>query len=336
MGGQGAYIFGCAAERLSAAERAFFARAQPWGFILFARNVQDPAQLAALTDELRDSVGRDAPIFTDQEGGRVARLTPPHWREWLAPLDQVAQNRRGSVRAMYLRYRIIADELRAVGIDGDFAPCADIATADTHPFLKNRCYGEDVVHVAERAGAVAQALLDGGVLPVVKHMPGHGRARADSHEELPHVRARHKTLRWTDFMAFEPLAELPLGMTAHVVYDCIDEHAPGTLSPEVIGLIRDEIGFHGLLMTDDISMGALDMPDEVTAARAIAAGCEVILQGNGTPDQMRAVADAVGPLSARAQARADAALTWRRAPRPIDIGAAEAEFRALMTGQANG
>ncbi|MCI2398746.1 glycoside hydrolase family 3 protein [Aliiroseovarius subalbicans] len=334
MARQGAFIFGCEGLNLLPEERSFFERVQPWGFILFARNVDTPEQLKSLTAELRGAVGRDAPIFIDQEGGRVARMTGPHWRDWLPPLEQVAQNKRQAVRAMYLRYRIIADELRAVGIDGNCAPLADIATPDTHPILRNRCYGDDVVKVAEIAGAVAQGLIDGGVLPVMKHIPGHGRATSDSHKELPRVKAKERALRWADFMAFQPLAGLPLAMTAHVVYEALDAERPATQSPIVIDMIRDKIEFDGLLMTDDLSMQALDGPLSLRARASLRAGCDIVLHCNGVLEEMQEVADACGPLSEAAQARADAALTWRRDPTPIDIAAAEAEFQTLMTGRA--
>ena len=334
MAGQGAYIFGCDGLDLSAEEAAFFQAANPWGFILFARNVANPTQLAALTASLRDVVGRDAPIFIDQEGGRVARLRPPYWRDWLPALEQVNLNKRAAARSMYLRYRLIADELRAVGIDGNCAPVADIASADTHPVLKNRCYGIDVVKVAEIAGSVAQALLDGGVLPVIKHLPGQGRAKDDSHLELPHVSAKWKTLRWSDFMAFEPLAHLPLGMTAHIVYDDIDPDHPATQSPEVIAMIRGDIGFQGLLMSDDLSMQALSGTLAEKCQATLDAGCDVILSCNESLADKEIVAETAGDMTDLAQERADKALGWRTKPLDIDISAAEAEFHALMTGQS--
>ncbi len=330
----GACILGCAGLRLRPDEAAFFREADPWGFILFARNVADPAQLAALTAELRAAVGREAPIFVDQEGGRVARLGPPHWRAWLPPLEQVALNKRHAARAMYLRYRLIAEELRAVGIDGNCAPVADIARAETHPVLRNRCYGQDVVKVAEIAGSVAQALLDGGVLPVVKHLPGQGRAVTDSHAELPRVKARYKTLRWSDFMAFEPLAELPLGMTAHVVFEAIDPEHPATQSRPVLDMVRQDIGFQGLLISDDLNMQALSGDLGARAGAALAAGCDVVLHCSGDMAEMQAVAKAAGRMGPQAAARAERALGWRRDALPIDISAAEAEFHALMSGQA--
>lgn len=335
MSRQGAYIFGCAGTILLPAERDFFERAQPWGFILFARNVETPEQLRALTAELRGAVGRDVPIFIDQEGGRVARMTGPHWREWLPALEQVELNKRDAQRTLYLRYRLIADELMAVGIDGNCAPLADIAFSDTHPVLRNRCYGEDVVRVAERAVSVAQALLDGGVLPVVKHIPGHGRATLDSHLELPRVRTKTKELGWTDFMAFEPLGTMPLGMSAHIVFEDIDPDNPATQSPEMIELIRSKIGFGGLLMTDDISMHALSGALAIRSRSALRAGCDVVLHCNGDLSEMEEVSDACGWLLGEAETRAKAALSWRKPPLPIDIDALDAEFQSLMTGQGS-
>ncbi len=332
MTAQGACILGCAGPRLTRRERDFFRAADPWGFILFERNVEDPDQLRWLTTELRAAVGREAPIFVDQEGGRVARLRPPHWRDWLPPLDQVAQNRKQAARAMQIRYRIIAEELRAVGLDGNCAPVVDLVQPDTHPVLRNRCYGDDVVHVAEIAAAAAEGLITGGVLPVIKHIPGHGRATVDSHLDLPRVTASKKVLRVSDFLAFEAVSGLPIAMTAHVVYEALDPENPATLSPTVIALIRDQIGFHGLLMTDDISMQALSGPLESRARAARDAGCDVVLHCNGDMDEMEALAATLGEMTPAAQARADAALGWRRAPEPVDIAALEDEFEALMTG----
>ena len=329
MGLPGATILGCEGTALSPRECAFFRDADPWGFILFARNVADPEQLAGLCAELRAAVGRDAAILIDQEGGRVARLGPPHWRAWPPPLEQVELAGRQAARVMYLRFRLIADELRQVGIDVNCVPVADIAGVETHPVLRNRCYGQDVVKVAEIAVVVAQALLDGGVLPVIKHLPGQGRAATDSHLELPRVKARFKTLRWSDFMAFEPLADLPMGMTAHVVYEAIDPDHPATQSRAVIDMIRAEIGFDGLLISDDLSMQALSGDLGARATASLAAGCDLVLHCSGDMGEMAQVAAAAGRLDGPAAARAVRALDWRRAPLPIDISAAEAEFRAL-------
>ncbi len=245
--GQGAYIFGCVGQRLLPEEAAFFAETNPWGFILFARNVDTPDQLRRLTDDLRASVGRDAVITIDQEGGRVERLTPPQWRHWMAPFDQVKANPAKAARSMYIRTRIIADELRDVGIDSNCSPCADVATAQTHPFLYNRCYGEDAHTVAAVGRAVADGLLDGGVLPVLKHIPGHGRGTTDSHLELPRVSAKRADLKASDFAAMKALSDLPLGMSAHVVYEDIDPSDCATTSSTMTRLVRDDIGFDGLL-----------------------------------------------------------------------------------------
>ncbi len=332
--GRGAAIFGCAGPRLTRAEHGFFRAADPFGFILFARNVEDPEQLEWLTAELREAAGWEAPVFIDQEGGRVARLGPPHWREWLPPLDQVAQNRRGAARAMQIRYRLIAEELRAVGIDGNCAPVADLAFPDTHPVLRNRCYGDDVVAVAEIAAAAAIGLVEGGVLPVVKHMPGHGRATVDSHKGLPRVKASLKKLRVSDFLAFQAVAGLPLAMTAHLVFEALDPAAPATQSPAAIRLIRETIGFRGLLMTDDISMGALSGSIAERGRRVLEAGCDLVLHCNGDLGEMQALAEVAGEMSPEALIRAEDALGWRREPVPADIPALEAEFDALMAGMS--
>lgn len=332
-----AAILGCAGPVLSPGEAAFFREADPWGFILFARNVEDPAQLRRLTGALRAAVGRDAPVLVDQEGGRVQRLRAPHWREWLPPLDQVARSAPGMAeRGLWLRYRLIAAELRAVGIDADCAPTADIAGADTHPFLRNRCFGADPARVARAARACAEGLLAGGVLPVVKHMPGHGRAAVDSHHALPVVAADAATLRATDFAPFAALADLPMAMTAHVVYTALDPAAPATTSPRLAGLIRGEIGFRGLLMTDDISMQALAGSVAERAAAALAAGCDLVLHCNGARAEMEAVVAAAGPMRPEAQARAAQALARRRPPAPIDSARLEAELEALLNGHADG
>ncbi len=325
-----AAILGCEGLTLSDRESAFFSEARPWGFILFARNIDDAAQVAALTASLRDAVGYDAPVLIDQEGGRVQRMRGPTWREWYPPLDQMA---RGSAAAMRLRYRLIADELRAVGIDVNCAPLADVAREDTHPVLRNRLYGTDPEQVAEVGRAVADGLMEGGVLPVLKHIPGHGAGVADSHERLPHVTVDRETLERVDFAPFRALADLPLGMTAHIIYDALGHDRPATMDPAMIRLIRDEIGFKGALMTDDLSMGALPGPIGDRAARAKAAGCDLILHCNGALAEMEDVVAAAGILDGPAKARTDAALTCRKAPDPLDIDAIESDLSALLGGE---
>ena len=277
-------------------------------------------------------------MLVDQEGGRVQRLRAPHWREWLPPLDQMARTAPGAAaeRAVWLRYRLIAAELRAVGIDTDCAPTADVAGPATHPFLQNRCFGSDPATVARAARACAAGLLAGGVLPVMKHLPGHGRATADSHLHLPRVPAPAAALAENDFAAFAALTDLPLAMTAHIVFDAIDPDRPATQSPAVIALIRERIGFRGLLMTDDIGMEALSGGFGERAAAALAAGCDLVLHCKGDMAQMEAVVAASGRLSPVAAARAEAALACRRPPDPVDIDALEAEFFGLLEGGRDG
>lgn len=329
----GAAIFGPEGLAITAWERAFFRDYRPYGFILFARNIDSPDQLRRLCTDLREAAGHDAPILIDQEGGRVQRMRAPHWREWLPPLEQMKQS-KDPLRAMWLRYRLIAAELRAVGIDANCAPCGDIASPETHPFLRNRCYGEDTVTVMDAARTVAEAHLAGGVLPVVKHIPGHGRATVDSHKDLPRVSASRAELEEQDFAPYKALSDLPMGMTAHIVFDQIDGRAPATTSPMMMNLIREDIGFDGLLMTDDISMEALSGDVGQRSHASIAAGCDVILHCNGDAGDMVAVAEAAGMMTEAAHARGQAALAWRKPPTPVDIAALEAEFNSLLGAAA--
>lgn len=320
---------GIAGTELSAAERDFFRAADPWGFILFGRNVESPDQLRRLTGDLRDAVGRDAVVTVDQEGGRVQRLRAPHWTDWPAPLDQAG----AGPRAMWLRYHLIGRELRAVGIDSNCAPTLDVAQADTHPFLRNRCLGTDPGTVAALGRAAADGMLAAGVLPVMKHMPGHGRAIADSHHDLPTVAATPDDLDAMDFAPFRALNDLPMGMTAHIRFTRLDD-APATASRRMIGLIRDRIGFDGLLMTDDITMNALSGTEAERVAASIAAGCDLVLHCNGTVASMEPVVAAAGPLTPDARRRAETALAQRRAPQDDDSGALMAEWRSLTTAIA--
>ena len=324
----GATIFGCAGLELGAAEAAFFREADPWGFILFVRNVDTPEQVARLTSSLREAVGRDAPVLIDQEGGRVQRLRAPHWREWLPPLDQALAARDPS-RSFWLRARLQAAELRALGIDVNCAPTCDVAGPETHPFLRNRCFGTTPEAVISGARATAEGLLAGGVLPVIKHIPGHGRATADSHKDLPVVTAPRAELEALDFAPFRALADLPLAMTAHIRFTALDD-APATQSPALIRLIREEIGFGGLLMTDDISMEALSGSVASRARASLAAGCDVILHCNGERPEMEAIAAEAGRFAPTAAARAEAALGARKSPGSIDMAALEAELEACL------
>ncbi|MEM9843240.1 MAG: beta-N-acetylhexosaminidase [Pseudomonadota bacterium] len=330
----GATILDADGLRLTQEEIALFRDTQPFGFILFARNIENTDQVRALCDDFREAVGREAMITIDQEGGRVQRLRPPLAREWLPPLDFVRQA-ADPARALYLRYRIIAEELRALGIDSNCAPLVDVATEATHPFLRNRCYGSQPDTVARLGRAVAQAHLDGGVLPILKHMPGHGRATIDSHESLPAIDASIEVLRQTDFAPFRALNDLPMAMTAHIVVSDLDDK-PATLSPLVMRIMREEIGFDGLIMTDDIGMRALSGTPADIARQSLMAGCDVVLSCNAPLADRIAVVEAAGEMTDAAQRRAEAALTWRHAPQPVDIDDLTSELDALMGGRVDG
>ena len=335
VSGIGACILDAEGLRLTPDEKRFFAEANPFGFILFARNIDTPEQVRALCDEMRQAVGREAPITIDQEGGRVQRLRAPLWREWMPPLEHVAAAGERAEDAMYLRYRLIAHELRDLGIDSNCAPLVDVASDATHAFLKNRCYGTDPAQVARIGRAVADGMLEGGVLPVLKHIPGHGRAQADSHLELPVVDAPREALNKVDFLPFKALNGLPMGMTAHLVYSQIDPR-PATLSPVIMQMIREDIGFDGLVMTDDISMKALSGSLEEIAAGSIEAGCDVVLLCNATLEDRRAVAAASGRLQGTAEARAARAIAARQTPTEVDIPALEAKLDALISRRGDG
>ena len=329
-----AFITGIEGPSLSGTERAFLRDADPWGFILFRRNVDTPGQVRALVAELRDTVGRNAPVLIDQEGGRVQRLAPPHWPSYPPGAFYGAiyeRDRAAGLAAAKLGARLIASDLFALGIDVDCLPLADVPVSEADPVIGNRAYGMTPAKVAAIGAAVAQGLIEGGVLPVLKHIPGHGRATADSHHRLPVVEADRATLESSDFAAFRPLAKLPLGMTAHVVFSAIDPVAPATTSGTMVReVIRQYIGFDGLLMSDDVSMNALSGTLAERTRAALRAGCDVVLHCNGKLDEMQAVAQESPPLAGDAARRADAALAARRKPADFDIAAAREEFAALM------
>ncbi|TXH98473.1 MAG: glycoside hydrolase family 3 protein [Pseudorhodobacter sp.] len=334
--GRMAAIFGCLGPKLLPEERAFFREADPFGFILFARNIENPDQVERLTRSLREAVGRDAPILIDQEGGRVQRMRAPHWREWSPPLDAARDAGPDAARVLGLRARLIAHELRRVGIDANCAPVADIAGPQTHPFLRNRCYGETAAQVSHIARAVADAHLAEGVLPVMKHLPGHGRATADTHHNLPTVTASREDLAAHDFAPFKALADLPMAMTAHIVFAAYDAARPATQSPEMIRVIRQEIGFQGLLMTDDLNMQALSGDLGQRTRASMAAGCDIALHCKGDMAEMQAVAAEAGDMRPDTQARARAALARRKPAEPVDIAALEADLAAIGQGALHG
>ncbi len=329
-----AFITGIAGASLTADERQFLKEADPWGLIIFARNVGDGVSLRRLVEECRSALGRDAPVLIDQEGGRVQRLKPPLCPNYPPGAAYGAiydRDRDAGLRAARLGARLIAADLAEFGIDVDCLPLADVPVSGADLVIGDRAYGREPGKVSAIAGAIAAGLLDGGVLPVLKHIPGHGRATADSHAKLPVVQADRATLEATDFAAFRPLAGLPLGMTAHVVFTAFDPAAPATSSAIIVDkVIRQTIGFQGLLMSDDVSMGALSGSLGERTKAAIAAGCDMVLHCNGKMEEMTAVAGQAPVLAGEARRRADAALAMRRPAAPIDLAASRAAFLDLM------
>ncbi|MCG7492723.1 glycoside hydrolase family 3 N-terminal domain-containing protein [Thalassobius sp. Cn5-15] len=328
MSRYGATVLDPVGPVLSAEEKAFFRDSDPFAFILFARHIEHGEQLRRLCGDLREAVGREALITIDQEGGRVQRLVPPMATQFLPPLEEVVQAGEHATSAMLLRYRIIAHELRSYGIDSNCAPCADVAGPETHPFLQNRCYGMEEQTVTNVSRAVVNGLLAGGVVPVLKHMPGHGRAISDSHFETPRVRASLPELQ-QDFAPFRALNDVPMGMTAHVQMDALDDQ-PATLSAAAMEYIRNDIGFDGLIMTDDCSMQALPGSRADVAERAIAAGVDAVLYCNGALADKVKVAEAAGQMSEAAQARAEMAIAARITPENVDIAELKAKHNALL------
>jgi beta-N-acetylhexosaminidase len=328
-------IYGCSGLGLEAAERDFFRQAQPWGFILFGRNVQDREQVRALVAALRETVGDAcAPVLIDQEGGRVARLKPPHWHARPAAARFGALHRTGqekAAEAAYLNARLIAADLAELGINVDCTPVLDLPVAGAHDVIGDRAFSHNPTAIIELGRAVMEGLMEGGVLPVMKHLPGHGRARADTHLELPHVTASREELSATDFVTFRSLNTCPLAMTAHVVFDAIDPQRPATTSPRVVKeAIRGEIAFDGLLMTDDLSMDALSGPISARAKAALFAGCDVVLHCNGRMEEMRQVAGEAKPLDGLSLKRAEAALSHLTKPEAFDRPVAEARLNELF------
>ncbi|MGL4288673.1 MAG: beta-N-acetylhexosaminidase, partial [Phreatobacter sp.] len=317
------------------AERDFIRAERPWGFILFKRNVDTPAQVVRLVGELRDVLGEaDAPVLIDQEGGRVQRLGPPHWPAYPPGAVFGALYDAGpklGLRAARLSNRLIASDLAELGITVDCLPLADVPVAGADNVIGNRAYGTEPAKVAAIARAVTEGLEQGGILPVLKHIPGHGRATADSHFRLPRVDAPQDELERTDFAAFVPLADLPMAMTAHVVFSALDPAHPATTSATIIErVIRGSIGFQGLLMSDDVSMNALAGSIAERTRSIVVAGCDMVLHCNGKLDEMREVADHAPELSGMALERALRALGSRKRPAPFDRMAARAELDALV------
>jgi beta-N-acetylhexosaminidase len=331
-----AFIVGISGPELNADERAFIRAERPWGFILFKRNIDTPKQVATLVDELKKSAGRpDVPVLIDQEGGRVQRLSPPHWPAYpsgalfgrLYDFDPAL-----GLTAARLSARLIADDLLQLGITVDCLPLADVPVAGADAVIGDRAYGTEPGKVAAIARAVTEGLEQGGILPVLKHIPGHGRGTADSHLRLPTVDTPVNELEMTDFAAFQPLADLPMAMTAHVVFSALDPVHPATTSATIIErVIRGVIGFQGLLMSDDVSMNALSGSIAERTKAIFAAGCDTVLHCNGSLEEMREVAAETPELSGTALVRAERALASRGPPQPFDRAAARAELDAMMS-----
>jgi beta-N-acetylhexosaminidase len=335
MGEPLACIFGCAGTALTDEERDLYRAVDPLGFILFQRNCQSPSQIRALIEEMRHCVGRaDAPVLIDQEGGRVQRLKPPTWRK--APPaavigDLAKRNLPAAIEAARLNARLIAEELAALGFNANCAPVLDLRLPITHQAIGDRAYSDDPAIVAALGRAACEGFIAGGIVPVPKHMPGHGRATSDSHKELPRVTVSVEELERTDFVPFRALRDMPWAMTAHILFTALDDTAPATASKSIIErIIRGRIGFHGLLFSDDLSMQALDGSLRQRTERALAAGCDVALHCNGHMDEMRQVAEGAAPTTpAIAQKVAAGLQSINRAER-IDIAAAQARFDALL------
>jgi beta-N-acetylhexosaminidase len=331
-----AVILGCAGETLTADERRFFGYADPVGFILFRRNCRSPGQVCDLVSSLREAIGSgDAPILIDQEGGQVARLRPPHWRLYPSAARLGALSGPAAEAAARLGARLIADDLHRLGISVDCLPVLDLPVPGADPVIGERAYGSEPGRVARLGRAVCEGLLEGGVLPVIKHIPGHGRARVDSHDACPVVETGRNELRRTDFAPFRALSGTPWAMTAHIVYMTIDSTAPATLSQRVISdVIRGEIGFDGVLVSDDLSMRALGGRIGERVRRALTAGCDLVLHCNGDAREMEEVVTAAGPISAETSARLarGEALRCRSDAADFSRREAEAQFDALLAG----
>ncbi len=328
-----AFVCGCSGMALTREEHDFLRDSEPFGLILFKRNVETPDQVRSLVASFRDCVGdAEAAVLVDQEGGRVQRLGPPFWPAYPAAarfnaLDLPIERKEKLVR---LAGALIGQDLSRLGIGIDCAPVLDVPVEGSHDVIGNRAYARDPQVVARLGRAAALGLADGGVLPVMKHIPGHGRARVDSHVDLPIVMAPLEVLSETDFLPFAANADLPIAMTAHVVYAALDRDRPATLSAPVIEHIRKEIGFAGLLLSDDLSMQALRGSLRDRAEVAFAAGIDLALHCNGDLAEAAAVAAAAPVLAGQSLARASRAAEWRSERTSFDPVEAWAEIEAAL------
>ncbi len=331
-------ILGLSGPRLTEGERAFFRDANPWGFILFARNVETPDQLRQLTSDLRDAVSRNALIFIDQEGGRVRRLRPPHWRDYPSArvlASNFASDRSVARRVSFLHHRLIADDLRDLGITANCAPVLDIPIKGANPIISDRAFGTSAKDVVDMAHTALAGLMAGGVSPVIKHIPGHGRALVDSHLALPKISNDLTDLSQTDFEPFKKLCDAPMAMTAHIVYEGVESDRPLTTSKKgITRIIRGEIGFEGLLMSDDLDMKALSGSLTDKTRRALAAGCDIALQCSGKLPDMVKVAKGASTLTGESLKRSVIAENCAEHITDFDRQRAEAEFDAILSDLA--
>jgi beta-N-acetylhexosaminidase len=333
--GNKAVIFGLQGVELSDVEREFFVRERPLGFILFKRNIESPAQVKKLVRQLKECVEWDCPILIDQEGGRVARLKPPHWRNSPAVkyfADLAEKDMESAKEAAYMNARLIGEELYSLGINVDCAPVCDLVFDGAHDIIGDRSFGSEPEKAATLARQMAQGLADSGVLPIIKHIPGHGRARVDSHESLPVVDASLAELRKTDFVVFSKLADIPWAMTAHITYTAIDAEHPATLSPKVINIIRNEIGFDGIIISDDLSMKALQGTFTERAEGSIKAGCDLVLHCNGDMAEMLQVAAGACAIDDKLASRLEKGFSFcsRDKQKSIDIRQAEENLQLAL------
>jgi beta-N-acetylhexosaminidase len=333
--GAKSFTAGCLDLSLNAEEVAFFRDQKPWGFILFARNIDDPSQVADLCASMREAVGNaNAPILLDQEGGRVQRLRPPHWAKY-PPAAAIGalygQDEVLGLRASWLMSRLHAFDLLKLGITIDCLPVLDVLAPSAHDAIGDRSYGSDPHLVTKLGRAACDGLIAGGVMPVIKHIPGQGRSKSDSHLELPVVDAARAELEAVDFVPFKQLADIKMAMTAHIVYSALDEGVPATTSKVVISeIIRGQLGFDGLLMSDDVSMHALSGDCGERCKAIFAAGCDLVLHCNGDMDEMRLVADNSPKLQGKSLERANDAMTKAGKTDDSNEQTLREEFAAMM------
>lgn len=329
-----AAIFACHGPELLASEALFFRDCNPWGFILFGRNIETPDQVRKLCADLRSAVGRDALIFVDQEGGRVQRLGAPHWRKapWAHNFGELYRlNKQDGLRAVWLNFRMIADDLRSVGITANCAPVLDLPVFGADPIISDRAFSRDPVEMIDMAHACMAGLTAGGVVPVIKHIPGHGRAKVDSHKALPVITESLAELEATDFVPFKAFSDAPMAMTAHVVLECVDAKQPITISKKAFPeIIRRNIGYDGLVMSDDLDMKALKGSLTGLTQKTLAAGCDVVLQCSGALPDMVKVAKGLKPLSGDSLRRAEHADLMAEYSEPFNSASALEEYTELM------